>query len=291
MRRQGARRHGVDRGRAPGAGGRRRAVAEGDARRRSGSWTCRAPGAQLLGNLRAGRCAARSPGRLVRHARPRRRSARPSSSSCSWPTASTSSGGSSGSTKQAKSGDPALRAEVGAARADPRPPRRGRDAARSSEELPAELEPLTTKPLIEVVNGPEGIDLEARGRARRAVGEEAAAFREGPSGARGRRAPALRRARPRELLHGAATRRRAPGRSGAGQTALDAAGAIHTDIARGFIRCEVIGWDDLVDCGSHAEAARRGLVRLEGKDVRGRGRRRPERSASTSDASCSSPST
>ena len=50
-----------------------------------------------------------------------------------------------------------------------------------------------------------------------------------------------------------------------GQTALDAAAEIHSDIARGFIRCEVIRWDDLVEAGSHAEAARRGLQRLEGK--------------------------
>src|SRR5207253_9047781 len=50
-----------------------------------------------------------------------------------------------------------------------------------------------------------------------------------------------------------------------GQTAIDAAATIHTDIARGFIRCEVIRWDDLVAAGSHAEAARRGLQRLEGK--------------------------
>ena len=51
----------------------------------------------------------------------------------------------------------------------------------------------------------------------------------------------------------------------AGQTALDAAGTIHTDIARGFIRCEVIAADDLLAAGSHAEAARRGTQRLEGK--------------------------
>ena len=38
--------------------------------------------------------------------------------------------------------------------------------------------------------------------------------------------------------------------------AQDAASAIHSDIARGFIRCEVIRWDDLVASGSHAEAAR-----------------------------------
>ena len=50
-----------------------------------------------------------------------------------------------------------------------------------------------------------------------------------------------------------------------GETALDAAGTIHTDIARGFIRCEVIRWDDLVKAGSHQEAARQGLQRLETK--------------------------
>ena len=62
-----------------------------------------------------------------------------------------------------------------------------------------------------------------------------------------------------------ATPRRAHGRSQHGQTALEAAESIHSDIARGFIRCEVIRWDDLIECGSHAEAARRGLQRLEGK--------------------------
>ena len=51
-----------------------------------------------------------------------------------------------------------------------------------------------------------------------------------------------------------------------GRSALDAAAEIHTDLARGFIRCEVIRWSDLVECGSRAEAARRGLQRLEGKD-------------------------
>ena len=50
-----------------------------------------------------------------------------------------------------------------------------------------------------------------------------------------------------------------------GQNALDAAATIHSDLARGFIRAEVIRWDDLVEAGSHAEAARRGLQRLEGK--------------------------
>jgi ribosome-binding ATPase YchF (GTP1/OBG family) len=75
-----------------------------------------------------------------------------------------------------------------------------------------------------------------------------------------------------------------------GQTALDAAESIHSDIARGFIRCEVIRWDDLLECGSHAEAARRGLQRLEGQDLRRPGRGRPEHPLSTSrQARCARP--
>lgn len=50
-----------------------------------------------------------------------------------------------------------------------------------------------------------------------------------------------------------------------GATALDAAGQIHSDIARGFIRAEVIGWEELVDCGGLPEARKRGLLRKEGK--------------------------
>src|SRR4029077_10736400 len=50
-----------------------------------------------------------------------------------------------------------------------------------------------------------------------------------------------------------------------GKRALDAAETIHSDIARGFIRCEVVRWDDLVEAGGHAEAARAGKQRLEGK--------------------------
>ncbi len=51
-----------------------------------------------------------------------------------------------------------------------------------------------------------------------------------------------------------------------GASALKAAGKIHSDMERGFIRAEVIGYDDLVDCGGPAEARRRGLLRLEGKN-------------------------
>jgi GTP-binding protein YchF len=52
----------------------------------------------------------------------------------------------------------------------------------------------------------------------------------------------------------------------AGATAVEAAGAIHSDIARGFIRAEVIGWAELLETGSLAEARKRALLRLEGKD-------------------------
>ncbi len=51
-----------------------------------------------------------------------------------------------------------------------------------------------------------------------------------------------------------------------GTTALKAAGKIHSDMERGFIRAEVISYTDLIHCGSLAEARRRGLLRLEGKE-------------------------
>jgi GTP-binding protein YchF len=47
--------------------------------------------------------------------------------------------------------------------------------------------------------------------------------------------------------------------------ALEAAGAIHTDIQKGFIRAEVLAYDDLIDAGSYNEARKKGTVRLEGK--------------------------
>ena len=50
-----------------------------------------------------------------------------------------------------------------------------------------------------------------------------------------------------------------------GSTAVDAAGTIHSDLARGFIRAEVISVDDLLDAGSMAEARKRGTLRQEGK--------------------------
>jgi ribosome-binding ATPase len=51
-----------------------------------------------------------------------------------------------------------------------------------------------------------------------------------------------------------------------GSTAPQAAGVIHTDFERGFIKAEVVSYDELVDAGSMAEAKARGKVRIEGKD-------------------------
>ena len=48
--------------------------------------------------------------------------------------------------------------------------------------------------------------------------------------------------------------------------AVKAAGKIHSDIEKGFIRAENVGYEDLIDCGSMAEAKKRGLLRLEGKE-------------------------
>lgn len=53
-----------------------------------------------------------------------------------------------------------------------------------------------------------------------------------------------------------------------GVRALEAAGAIHSDLQKGFIRAEVIPWDELIALGSLAEARTRGKLRLEGKDYK-----------------------
>jgi ribosome-binding ATPase YchF (GTP1/OBG family) len=51
-----------------------------------------------------------------------------------------------------------------------------------------------------------------------------------------------------------------------GLSVWHAAGMIHTDIQRGFVRAEVIGWEQLVDAGGYAGARERGTLRLEGRD-------------------------
>jgi GTP-binding protein YchF len=51
-----------------------------------------------------------------------------------------------------------------------------------------------------------------------------------------------------------------------GLTAWHAAGQIHSDIQKGFVRAEVVGWDELLDAGGYAGARDRGTLRLEGRD-------------------------
>jgi ribosome-binding ATPase YchF (GTP1/OBG family) len=51
-----------------------------------------------------------------------------------------------------------------------------------------------------------------------------------------------------------------------GATAPEAAGVVHTDMQKGFIRAEVIAHPDLIDLGSLVEARAKGKLRLEGKD-------------------------
>jgi ribosome-binding ATPase len=51
-----------------------------------------------------------------------------------------------------------------------------------------------------------------------------------------------------------------------GGTAYDAAGRVHGDIQRAFVRAEVIAWDELVEAGGYAAARERGTLRIEGRD-------------------------
>ena len=52
----------------------------------------------------------------------------------------------------------------------------------------------------------------------------------------------------------------------ADSTCLDAAGTVHTDLARGFIRAEVIPWDVLLELGGFNEARKQGKLNIEGKE-------------------------
>ncbi|HEU4942957.1 MAG TPA: DUF933 domain-containing protein [Gaiellaceae bacterium] len=167
--------------------------------------------------------------------------------------------------KEAKSGDPRLREEVQLLEGlishidDERPLRDW------PGELPPELEPLTSKPLIPIVNGPGGADLALEAELRDLPPEEAAQFRDGGSSALEDVVRRLASVLDLVTFFTAGDNEARAWTLRNGQTALEAAEQVHTDIARGFIRCEVIRWDDLVAAGSHAEAARRGLQRLEGK--------------------------
>jgi len=166
--------------------------------------------------------------------------------------------------KQAKSGEQKLKQEAAELERILAHVDAGAGLADWPAPLPPELEPLTTKPLIALENGPGGIDLKLEAELAELPSEEAAGFRDRPSALD----EIVRRLKTELDLISFFTagdketrawtlRRR--------ESALDAAATVHTDLARGFIRCEVIRWSDLVEAGSHSEAARRGLQRLEGK--------------------------
>jgi ribosome-binding ATPase YchF (GTP1/OBG family) len=167
--------------------------------------------------------------------------------------------------KQAKSGDPKLRAEAEELRTVLVHVDAGHTLRDYPGALPPELEPLTTKPLIAIENGPGGIDLKLEAELAELSDDEAAAFRDGGSSALDDVAARLRDALELLTFFTAGEKETRAWTLRRGQTALDAAEAIHSDIARGFIRCEVVDWRDLVEAGSHAEVARRGKQRLEGK--------------------------
>ena len=166
--------------------------------------------------------------------------------------------------KQAKSGDTTLRREVEVlgevlAHVDA-----GRPLSEWTGELPEGLDPLTAMPLLAIENGPGGIDCKLEAELAELPDDEAASFRDGPS-ALDEIVRRLKEALGLITFFTAGEKETRAWTLRSGQTALEAGGTIHSDIARGFIRCEVIRWNDLLDAGSHAEAAKRALQRLEGK--------------------------
>ena len=161
---------------------------------------------------------------------------------------------------QAKSGDPKLREEVGRLEALLAHVEAGLPVSEFPGPLSEGLEPLTTKPLIQV----EGIDLQLEAELAELPEEDAAPFREGPS-ALDEVVAKLKDALDLIVFFTGSEKETRAWTLRRGETAFDAAETIHSDMARGFIRCEVIRWDDLVASGSHTEAARRRLQRLEGK--------------------------
>jgi ribosome-binding ATPase YchF (GTP1/OBG family) len=167
--------------------------------------------------------------------------------------------------KEAKSGRAELRAEVELLERLLEHVDEERPVRDWSGELPPELEPLTTKPLIPIVNGPGGVDLMLEAELRELPREEAEQFREGSESALDDVVRRLADTLDLVVFFTAGDKEARAWTLRRGQTAIDAAAAIHTDIARGFIRCEVISCENLVEAGSRPEAARRGLQHLEGK--------------------------
>jgi GTP-binding protein YchF len=166
----------------------------------------------------------------------------------------------------------------------------GSPARRFGEALPSDLDLLTTKPLLYVANTSESGDPEAVARLRAYAApvdvvpvaakfeaelaelddadERAAFLAEIGQDQAGMPRVAAAAFGLLDLIQfftvGPKEARAWPIRRGG--TAVEAAGKIHSDIARGFIRAEVIPWQELVTSGSHTEAAKRGVQRVEGRD-------------------------
>ena len=264
--RAGARRHRADPGRAARADRRGRELRQddaghGQARRPARPERGRSRGAaegrrpdRRAARLRPGSGSRPRPGddrARARRRRPRPRREAPRAGAHAWRSPATR----------------ALREEVGELERILAHVEAGDSLSAYERELPPALEPLTTKPVVQVVNGATAASTSSwrpswpSSRPRRRP-----SFATGPAGfeQRARRTCSRRSACSRSSPAGDKETR--AWTLGQGSTALDAAATIHTDIARGFIRCEVIAWRDLVEAGSRAEAARRGQQRLEGKD-------------------------
>jgi ribosome-binding ATPase len=167
--------------------------------------------------------------------------------------------------KQAKSGETKLKKEAEQLEKLLAHLDAGHTMADYGDKLPPELDPLTTKPLIAIENGGSGIDLKLEAELAELPPEEAAEFRGAGESALGEVVRRLAETLDLITFFTAGEKETRAWTLRRGQTAIDAAGTIHSDIARGFIRCEVVRWDDLVAAGSHSEVSRAGKQRLEGK--------------------------
>src|SRR5919198_1353195 len=198
--------------------------------------------------------------------------------------------------KQARGGDKAVRAEeawlgdvVDALRAGR--PARSVPAPAGAPGAAARLRPLTAKPVLFVANVDEGDDAvpEALASHAAAIGAGAVAVSARLEAELAALDPDEAEAMRDELGAGEPGLDRVvdgafrlldqivfftadPGRPAQsrhlrrGRSAWEAAGLIHTDMQRGFVRAEVIAWDDLVAAGGYAAARERGTLRIEGRD-------------------------
>jgi ribosome-binding ATPase len=158
------------------------------------------------------------------------------------------------------------------------------DGLRAGQPAPAQADLLTSKPALVVANVGEGEPVPAELRLRNALAvcarDEAELSELDPSEAAAIRAElGIAAGALAEIVNAAygllglvtfftavgdkEVRARSLQR---GRTAVEAAGKVHTDMERGFVRAEVIGWQDLVEAGSFAHARELGRLRTEGRD-------------------------